>query len=182
MTYDFSFDKKSALGTLACLVAASLLLLFAGYLLGRDSSRNFSVPPDAKTLGNSAKKARSPTIGEPLQQSASATQAAAAPPSSSATTDGTDTEVPAKNTTKASEGYTLQFGAFREKGNAEALVKSLKEQGIKATIFSASDLSGQNWFAVRSGSYASPEEASQAAVELRKTAQTTLFVRPLKSL
>jgi septal ring-binding cell division protein DamX len=75
-------------------------------------------------------------------------------------------------------GYSLQFGAFHQEANADAMTKQLKEKNVKAAVVPREDAAGDTWYTVRSGDYSTLAAASAAAVPLRITTQQSVFVRP----
>jgi septal ring-binding cell division protein DamX len=94
------------------------------------------------------------------------------PVASSAAPESLNTKAP------AIAGYSLQFGAFREETNADAMIKQLKEKNVKAAVVPREDAAGDIWYTVRSGDYSTLAAASAAAVPLRITTQQSVFVRP----
>src|SRR6185437_7419969 len=78
----------------------------------------------------------------------------------------------------AAAGYSLQFGAFHEETNADAMIKQLKEKSVKAAVVPRQDAAGDTWYTVRTGDYPTLAAASAAAVPLRVSTQQSVFVRP----
>jgi cell division protein FtsN len=182
MNYDFSFDRKSGLLTLACLGLTAVLLLIAGFLAGTryagfSQAASFDKPvssPPAIPLKIAGKSSKMPgtTASSSLDKA----------PTQTSSPGRTALPENARSNVKPDSEYALQFGAFHDRAKAEALVKELKDEGTIATVFSAMDLTGAEWFTVRSGHYSSVEEATQAAVKARRADQTTPIVRPAQSL
>ena len=61
-------------------------------------------------------------------------------------------------------GYTIQAGAFRKAENAFRLTEILKERGLDATYFLASD----KLFKVRFGNFTTKDSARQRAISLKE--------------
>ncbi|MGD0278610.1 MAG: NlpC/P60 family protein [Smithella sp.] len=61
-------------------------------------------------------------------------------------------------------GYTIQAGAFRKVENAVRLTETLKDRGLEATYFLASD----KFFKVRFGNFTTKESARQRAESLKE--------------
>jgi hypothetical protein len=62
-------------------------------------------------------------------------------------------------------GYTIQAGAFKKVENAVRLTEILKDRGLDATYFLASD----KFFKVRFGNFSTKEKARQRAQSLRES-------------
>jgi cell division septation protein DedD len=62
--------------------------------------------------------------------------------------------------------YALQFGAFTQEALARGLVRKLQANGIKAQMRPEKGKNGKVWHKVRSGGYATAQEAQQAARKL----------------
>lgn len=73
-------------------------------------------------------------------------------------------------------GYVIQAGAFARVENAARLTEKLKDQGLDATYFKASD----GLFKVRFGNFPSRQKAQLRAQSLRKAGVIEVFyiVRP----
>jgi len=182
MTYDFHFDKKSITLLAGCCLVFAALLVSAGFLLGRRSASHavpvnaaekiaaikastvgpkppaiqpIAIPSSTATQSDSAK----PTPTPASNQGSSAPSATG--PSDSASAAPPAGELPAIHDRKPK--YCLQFGAFQDKANADAKVKTLKEAGITAMVFPTQDSGGHSWFAVRAGSYDGLAAATDAA-------------------
>lgn len=69
--------------------------------------------------------------------------------------------------------YTLQFGAFSEKSNAEKLLQKLKKEKINVYIVK------EGYYKVRAGYYKSFKEASEASERLRSKGIES-FVKKIK--
>ncbi len=174
MNLEFSIDKKTGAAIAACVVLASVLLVLAGYLLGAGSGAPASSAalPAVSIPGAppAAKSASSPT--HPAATASAASAQTALSGASSSDTSQTGASQPA-----APPQYCLQFGSFRDKKNAQALVKTLKKAGVTATVVVFADTNGQPWYVVRSGSYAAIDEASQSAASLRAQQNISVLVR-----
>jgi cell division septation protein DedD len=66
------------------------------------------------------------------------------------------------------EAFTLRVGAFADETEAKALVQELTERGHKPTVVPVTTRSGVVLHTVRTGRYASREEAVRAAAELAR--------------
>ena len=151
--------------TLACLGLTAVLLLIAGFLAGTryagfSQAGSFAKPvssPPAIPLKTAEKSSKMPgaTASSPLDKAPTITRS----PSRTALAEN------ARSNVKPGSEYALQFGAFHDRAKAEALVKELKDEGTTATVFSAMDLTGAEWFTVRSGHYSSVEEASSGGCQ-----------------
>jgi D-alanyl-D-alanine carboxypeptidase (penicillin-binding protein 5/6) len=64
-------------------------------------------------------------------------------------------------------GYTVQVGAFRQKGSAELLRAKLRKRGYKAYIATSGPRTAR-WYRVRVGDFDSPGEAQQVIGRLKK--------------
>jgi DedD protein len=174
MSYDLSFDKRSATLLAACGAAIALLLVAAGVLIGirhnpapieSAPSIPAAVPTPAAARDQAQTSGAAPKPSAPVAPSPFVTPAI--PPASASDAR------PA-----ASPDFTLQLGAFKEQANAQGKVKDLKEKGVTANVVSVQDIAGVTWYAVRSGSYANVSEASAAARDLRRSSQEQVIVRP----
>ncbi|OJV43089.1 MAG: hypothetical protein BGO25_06780 [Acidobacteriales bacterium 59-55] len=191
MSYDLSFDRKTAILLATCTVATIILLVVAGFLLGTQYRR---APHPASHPSSEVKAKTTPspaaTPKTPLP-AATATPPVAAPPPSTAPTPNSDSnpqaDPPATPSdtpkslppeTRTTAGYSLQFGAFREESNADVMVKQLKEKTVKAVIAPRTDAAGDTWYTVRFGNYPTLAAASAAAVPLRISTQHSILVRP----
>jgi len=176
MNLEFSIDKKTGAAIAACVVLASVLLVLAGYLLGAGSgapATSAASPASSIPSAPSADKS-GPTPTHPAT-SASAASAQTATNDAGAASLGAspaDASQPA-----APPEYCLQFGSFRDKKNAQALVKTLKKAGVTVTVVVFADTNGQPWYVVRSGSYAVMDEAAQSAASLRAQQNISVLVR-----
>ena len=71
--------------------------------------------------------------------------------------------------------YSLQFGAFRDKSNAAALVREL-QSAAKAGIVAEQGATGAPLFYVRAGAFQTRAEALEAVKSLRGSAGIVTFV------
>jgi cell division protein FtsN len=185
MTYDFSFDKKSATLLAGCGLVFAALLVSAGFLLGVQHANR--VPPVNATRQIAAiKLPTTPELKPPSTHVSAIPLAAAQPdpgksaPAAASNSESASPSVPvaagAPDSTNAAltprgphavhdrkPKYCLQFGTFQDKANADTKVKSLKEAGITAEVLSTHDFAGRSWFAVRTGSYDGLIAATNAA-------------------
>lgn len=182
MSYDFSFEKKNAVLLAACVSVIAMLLVWAGYLLGIQH-----IAPQASIPKPEPAPLLQPTMEKPVSP----------PPAPAKSIDvGTDPVTipsagdvsneqpsPALNRkSPSSPQFSLQIGAFHSKANAEARVKTLKDQGVSATILNATDAAGITWFAVRAGTYPDLSSATKAARAMSATTSDFVIVRPAQSL
>jgi len=184
MSYDLSFDRKTAILLATCTSAAVLLLVAAGFLLGMQYRRatHPTSPVPAKTPASPAATEPPPTVAAASLVGAS-TSSVAKPdnaPSVPADPPVAPSVAPASLNAKAPAvvGYSLQFGAFREEANADAMIKQLKEKDVKAAVVPREDAAGDTWYTVRFGDYPTLAAASAAAVPLRISTRQSVFVRP----
>jgi len=75
-------------------------------------------------------------------------------------------------------GLSLQSGAFISRPNADKMKTKLIESGIDAGILIVKDSKGRDWYLVRSGSYASLDEAKKAVVVLKEKTGLEPVIRP----
>jgi septal ring-binding cell division protein DamX len=124
--------------------------------------------PSAKSREESRPKEPAPTLkmsvpAQPKAEPKKETVAQATPPKQ-ASPDKPQEEVtkpsaPKPETMKGT--YTVQVYAFREKGNAEVVLKRLTESGYPAFI-EPIEAKGMTWYTVRIGRYPSVSEAKKA--------------------
>lgn len=194
MSYDFSFDKKSAILVLAGCIAVGVLLFLAGYILGLDRGQTQTVvqansvsqngqTPKNKQQSPSAEAEAPPSAEKP---SASAPKAAPkdTPPAASAADSKSeaagDKSQPAKDaaTDKDKSTFSLQLGAFQTETNALKLRNTLRAKGYQVFLFRVQDANGNLWNTVRMGHYADMKEASHAAAKMTSKEQISAWVRP----
>jgi cell division protein FtsN len=183
MSYDFSFEKKNAALFAACVLLIAMLLVSAGYLLGirRNStspsaSRPEPIHPVQLPIVEKPSIPPPPTLPK-LAASPEASSTASAP-----TLQTDEPSLDSSHKSHLSPQFSLQIGAFHSKGNAEAKVKTLKDQGIAATIMSTKDAVGTTWFAVRVGTYSDLPSATKAAQAMSAATSEFVIVRPAQSL
>jgi len=193
MKYDLSFDRKTAALLTICTAAAALLLVVAGFLLGvqhQQATIPTSVVSAKMPHASTAETLKSPTP-------TASTILATPPPApmqplgsqgsfSSVQPDPLPISIPASKSRSAQmtpvKGYILQFGAFREEVNAEAIIKQLKDKDVSANIFPRKDSAGTTWYTVRFGNYPTLSAASSAAASLRMATQQSVLIRPSDTL
>lgn len=204
MSYDFSFEKSQMwlLGLLATLMA--VLLVTAGFLIGRisiaPSTSTTAAAPVVSTAQPAVKVSASPVLTAPVVRVPGATMTLAAPAAagSAAPTESTQevvqlTPPPAEanstvaiNTASSSgdvyqltaTGYALQYGAFRDPANARDLMKQLTEQKVIASVVTMQNAYGESYSVVRSGAYPTVSDARQAAVDQANRLRMPIVVRP----
>lgn len=189
MSYDLSFDRKTATLLAICTVGVVSLLVAAGFLLGtqyRRSARSTSVVPTKTPLAPAAQKSEPSAAAAPalVETSAPAPTSSRPQPDNDSTVSPNPPAVPLVAANSASAkvpavaGYSLQFGAFREEANAVAAVKQLQDKKVKAEVVPRDDAAGSTWYTVRFGNYPTLSAASAAAVPLRVSTRQSIFVRP----
>ena len=193
MSYDLSFDRKTATLLAICTAGIVSLLVAAGFLLGsqyRRSARPSNVVPEKASLALAAPKSQPAAAAVPalVEASASASTPSASQPDSGSNAQSNppavapDVASSASGKVAAIAGYSLQFGAFREEANAMAAAKKLQEKKIKADVVPLDDAAGSTWYTVRFGDYPTLSDASAAAVPLRASTRQSIFVRPANKL
>lgn len=182
MSYDFSFGKKNAVLLAACVCVIAMLLVWAGYLLGiQHIATQASIPkPEPTPL-------LQPTTEKPVSPPPAPAKSidVGTDPVPVASSGGVSNEQPSpalNRTSPSSPQFSLQIGAFHSKANAEARVKTLKDQGVSATILNTTDAAGITWFAVRAGTYTDLPSATKAARTMSATTSDFVIVRPAQSL
>lgn len=78
--------------------------------------------------------------------------------------------------------YTLQFGAFRDRANAESLAKEIADKGAKPTVSVKKNSLGESFWVVRLGNFATSREAMQAARQQANTLDQQVVIRPTDRL
>jgi septal ring-binding cell division protein DamX len=191
MNYDLSFDRKTAILLATCTAAAAVLLVVAGFLLGVQHQRAAITTSvvSAKTPHAAAAEKLQPSVPTTPTPVATSTPSPIEPPEvpgSSSNVQPDPISIPASKSRSAEippvKGYILQFGAFREEANAEAIIKQLKEKNVSADIFPRKDSAGATWYTVRFGNYPTLSAASSAAASLRAATQQSILIRPSNTL
>jgi len=77
-------------------------------------------------------------------------------------------------------GYTVNIASFRDKGNADRLMKELEEKGYEAFIEKADIAQKGTWYRVAVGRFSSREEALTFAQGLKEKGISYSFVRQLE--
>jgi septal ring-binding cell division protein DamX len=172
MNLEFSIDKKTGAAIAACVVLASVLLVLAGYLLGASSALPASVASAVPAV-TPAQKAQPRPGANPANAAPSAAGAADA----ASDADAAPAQTAAAGQPPAPSHYCLQFGSFRDKKNAQTLVKTLKKTGVTATVVVFSGANGQPWYVVRSGDFDSIDAASASAASMRSSQNLAVLVR-----
>ena len=198
MSYDFSFDKKSAILVVVGCLAIGALLFFAGYIVGLDRGQNQAEvqanvtspkgqTPKSKQQHSAAETETSTQLEKPSSapapkaapkesQQASAPNAAESKPPEAAG----DKQPAAKDAAadKDKSTFSLQLGAFQTETNARKLRDTLRAKGYPVFLFRVQDGNGNLWNTVRMGHYADPKEASHAAAKVTSKEQISAWVRP----
>jgi septal ring-binding cell division protein DamX len=179
MSYDFSFEKKNAVLLAACVFVIAMLLVWAGYLLGiQHIAPQASIPtPEPSPLLMEKPVSPPPAATKSIDISTEPV------PVASPANVSNEQPAPAHNRKSSSTPqFSLQIGAFHSKANAEARVKTLKDQGVSATIMNKTDDAGITWFAVRAGTYPDLPSATKAARAMSAATSDFVIVRPAQSL
>jgi cell division septation protein DedD len=79
-------------------------------------------------------------------------------------------------------GYTVNIASFRDKGNADRLLKELEEKGYEAFIEKANIPQKGTWYRVAAGRFSSRGEALAFAQGLKEKGINYSFVRKLKEV
>lgn len=195
MSYDFSFDKKSAILVLAGCIVIGVLLFFAGYIVGLDRGQSQPVvqansapngqtpkskqqhpPAETEASPSAEKPAPAPKAAPKESQPLPAANALASKPVEAAG----DKSQPAKDATtdKDKSSFSLQLGAFQTDANALKLRNTLRTKGYPVFLFRVEDANGNIWSTVRMGHYADMKEASHAAAKMTSKEQISAWVRP----
>jgi len=205
MSYNFLLDKKTIIILLTGLFVVGLLLFLAGVLVGVRIGANLPSAPNqadssarsAVTSGAATSPPQEATVKQEVPQETAKVEATggaqSAPPPEKADASAAPQQArdaapaqpppePAANPAAGSMAYSIQVGAFLIEDNAKQLLKELESKGHKAHIFTAKDSKDRLWHAVRIGSYASWQEASQAASAFSKQEKIGAIVRPVNSL
>jgi len=207
MSYDFSFEKSQMwlLGLLATLMA--VLLVTAGFLIGRisiaPSAFTTAAAPVVSTAQPAVKVSASPALTAPVVRVPGATMTFAAPTTGASAAPAASTQDVVQLTSSAADnrtvaineasssgsaggdvyqlaatGYALQYGAFRDPANARDLVKQLTEQKVVASVVTMQNAYGESYSVVRSGTYPTVSDARQAAVDQANHLRMPIVVRP----
>ncbi|MEZ2345839.1 SPOR domain-containing protein [Terriglobus sp. RCC_193] len=211
MSYDFSFQKSQMwlLGLLATLM--SVLLVTAGFLMGRisvtPSASTTAAAPVVQSTQPAVKVSASPALTAPVVRVPGATMTLAAPTTAVSAAPAESTQDVVQLTSPAADsgtvainaasssgsaggdvyqlaatGYALQYGAFRDPANARDLMKQLKDAKIVATIMTMRNAYGESYSVVRSGAYPTVADARQAAVDQANLLKMPIVVRPAARL
>ena len=199
MSYDFSFEKKSLILIAIGCVAISVLLFFAGYIVGLDRGQNQPVvqasspaakstsakeTPAAEKEKPAAEKEPPASAEEPKKAAPEKSQAPAAAPTaeskSSAAPAGAKPSAAKEEEAKDKEkpAFSVQLGAFQTEENAVKLRDTLKTKGYSVFLFRVMDADGNVWHTVRTGHYPDMKEAAREAVKITRKEQISAWVRP----
>lgn len=188
MSYDLSFDRKTATLLAICTAGVVLLLVAAGFLWGthyrRPAPSIGAVVPEKASLTPIAQKSQSTATAVPALVETTAAVPSGSQPDNDSPVQPAPSAIPSAGTESVSakapgiSGYSLQFGAFREEANAVVAAKQLQEKKVKADVVPRDDAAGTTWYTVRLGDYPTLSAASAAAVPLRASTHQSIFVRP----
>jgi cell division septation protein DedD len=212
MSYDFSFDKKSAFLILGSFIAIGALLFFAGFVVGWNRGNNEARlsaqqntfvaqnPPITVNAEGPEKTENASTAAgaDSVQaEAASAKSTATLPPAaeadpkiSKANSDPPSGSIASLGSPKNADadavdgetGFSLQVGAFQDEGNAQRCETNLKSRGYPAFTFNTLDAGGRSWHTVRIGHYPDVKKAAQAAVTFTGKEKLPAFIRPVNEL
>jgi len=90
--------------------------------------------------------------------------------------------IPSTSSNSAARSFTVQLGAFLNRGNARQLARLLETQGYNPDVSAKKDAQKRLWHLVRVGSHPDRQSASAAAVEIEKKLKMKAIVRPANSL
>lgn len=79
-----------------------------------------------------------------------------------------ETKKEAKTDNSSKKLYTLQVGAMKDKGLADAMAAKLKKFGYSAYIYSSGSSGKGAWYKVRLGTFSSKEDAQREAAKIKK--------------
>jgi cell division protein FtsN len=138
------------------------------------------VPPEQTQTGTEGASTPTPTPGTTPEPNLETTPAT---PAHSASRPSTTTSTPApKFVPPASSGsgsYTVQVSSWTSKAYAEQQASRLNEAGMSAFVEDVV-IAGENWYRVRVGHYATPQEAKDAAAQLSHSLEGRIWVARLK--
>ncbi len=80
------------------------------------------------------------------------------------------------------KGFSIQVGAYLDRGNAEKMAAFLKSKEYNAHLFIKSDASGNTWYNVRIGKYRTRRYAMNASAKFFAKEKITTIVRPSDDL
>lgn len=83
-----------------------------------------------------------------------------------------------ENSTKSPYLLSIQAGAFLSRANADNMKAKLSQNGFDADIINMKDTKDRDWFLVRTGSYASMNEAKKAASVFKEKTGLEPAIRP----
>lgn len=72
--------------------------------------------------------------------------------------------------------FTIQVGAFREKGYAQQTKKQLQEKGYDTYIYETADTHMRNWYFVRFGKFDNREEAIMTVAEFKQNQKRSAII------
>jgi septal ring-binding cell division protein DamX len=188
MSYDLSFDRKTATLLAICTAGVMVLLVAAGFLLGTHyrgtNLPSGAVVPAKASLTPVTQKSQPTATTAPALVETAASVPSGSLPAKDSPAQPIPPALPSAGTESVSDkalgitGYSLQFGAFREEANAVAATKQLLEKKVMAEVVPKDDAAGTVWYTVRLGNYPTLSAASAAAVPLRVSTHQSIFVRP----
>jgi cell division septation protein DedD len=198
MSYDFTFDKKTAvLMAIGCL-AIGILLFLAGFIVGIDRTSGQAEAAAKQPSAQSGPQTKTPAqeteqpppaLQKPSPEQRKQASSPASAPAEGSQTSATQgkTELPpgagGDSNAKAAEakeqsGFSLQMGAFQTEENAVKLRDNLKSKGYPVFLFRVLDADGHLWHTVRMGHYPDMKKASQSAATFTSKEQISPWVRP----
>jgi cell division protein FtsN len=176
MSFELTFDSKSSIALVVCVLLLCALLAVAGFLLGTRHvplaafPAHLAVP--APALPRAPKKPALPSSSSSSSSRQGSSVSGAAEPPHAQSVPAAAPAILALAT------YELQFGAFTEQGHAAALAKELKQKSIASNISVQRSRTGASYYVVRSNAYPSLQSAADAARIIRtKTGETVVLRR-----
>lgn len=130
--------------------------------------------PPAPAPKAEEKRADQPRESRAAGASSAPTRAASSPAQTAAASGRGAKKEQKEQQKEQKKQYSVQFGAFPDKGGAEQLRQQLKEKGYKAYIVPADK--GSDYYKVRVGAFTSKKEADRAATRFRKDTAMQSFV------
>ena len=152
-------------------------LSFHGTLLGNEAQR-----PVEKAIGEIEKARTAAPVAKPVAAPVAPAAPVAAPPKAEpakAEAKHADDDKPKKKPHDDSASFTLQVSSFQDKGEAEALLSSIRSSGYQAYLTTAEVDGKGTFYRVRVGKYGSMDAATEAKSEFEKTAKRSALVTRL---
>lgn len=169
MSFNFTFDKRTAPLMAGCVAVACLLIFLAGLLLGLRNGHSGS----AALAGAGASLPTLPLSPGAIKESSPPAQTQVLPVATGESHAIQTDSAPAREP----RAYCLQFGSFQRKANAAGLIKNLKKKHVAAEILVLRGRNRKEWYVVRSGKYSSIDAAAAQSMELKRKTEVPSLVR-----